>query len=78
MLAALKVFCTTDESGDAQLIPQPPVPLAAFLTFFNEAGKILNSFNIYLFTVSLTPGRTSTYVIFPPNSNIIKQINPAT
>ncbi len=23
-------FCTTDESGDAQLIPQPPVPLAAF------------------------------------------------
>ncbi|WP_307875371.1 hypothetical protein, partial [Escherichia coli] len=24
------------------------------------------------------PGRTSTHVIFPPNSNIIKQINPAT
>ncbi|STE86562.1 Uncharacterised protein [Escherichia coli] len=30
MLAALKVFVQPMKSGDAQLIPQPPVPLAAF------------------------------------------------
>ncbi|EGB88186.1 hypothetical protein HMPREF9542_02371, partial [Escherichia coli MS 117-3] len=36
------------------------------LTFFNEAGKILNSFNIYLFTVSLTPVERQLTSFFRP------------
>ncbi|WP_213061951.1 hypothetical protein, partial [Escherichia coli] len=36
------------------------------LTFFNESGKILNSFNIYLLTVSLTPVERQLTSFFRP------------
>ncbi|MCF7459630.1 hypothetical protein L3W87_17285, partial [Escherichia coli] len=39
---------------------------APSLTFFNEAGKILNSLNIYLFTVSLTPVKRQLTSFFRP------------
>ncbi|EFK74109.1 hypothetical protein HMPREF9535_01924, partial [Escherichia coli MS 78-1] len=44
----------------------PASSAGGILTFFNEAGKILNSFNIYLFTVSLTPVERQLTSFFRP------------
>ncbi|EFJ75873.1 hypothetical protein HMPREF9552_00460, partial [Escherichia coli MS 198-1] len=45
----------------------PPASSAGgILTFFNEARKILNSFNIYLFTVSLPPVKRQLTSFFRP------------
>ncbi|EGB75303.1 hypothetical protein HMPREF9532_04251, partial [Escherichia coli MS 57-2] len=44
----------------------PASSAGGILTFFNEAGKILNSFYIYLFTVSLTPVERQLTLFFRP------------
>ncbi|MGQ7789496.1 tryptophan synthase subunit alpha [Shigella flexneri] len=77
MLAALKVFVQPMKAARAVNPPTAASSAGGVNVFFNEAGKILNSFNIYLFTVSLTRSNVNLRH-FSPNSNIIKQINPAT
>lgn len=65
MLAALKAFVQPMKAA-TRSYPTAASSAGGILTVFNEAGKILNSFIIYLFTVSLTPVERKLTSFFSP------------